>query len=62
MFILDFFDKNKPCLDEYKDLKDNYLKELSEIEHYSCVQCDLVNLREKYLKILLQIQKTKGSL
>jgi hypothetical protein len=55
MFILDFFDREKECPDHLKVLKEEYFKELSNLE-IGCKNCELKKLRDKYLEILISFK------
>jgi hypothetical protein len=52
MYILDFFDHEKECLDSLKELKEQYFEEASDLES-SCGGCEIRQIRDKYLEILL---------
>ena len=52
MYILDFFDQEKECSDDLKELKQEYFEEFEKLKS-NCVSGDLRRLRDKYIKILL---------
>jgi hypothetical protein len=54
MFILDFFDKEKNCRDDLKELKLEYFDEINNIDPKDCNSCKKRDIRDKYLNILLE--------
>ena len=54
--ILSFFDTASPCPTEIRDcdkLKKQYMQELAKSRATSCKQCIDLQLRDKYLKLIL---------
>jgi len=59
MYILDFFDKDKPCpvgIKECSELREKYFGEL-EHKGSSCSSCDARIIRDKYLDIIINQTK-----
>lgn len=54
MFIFDFFDKDKDCPDNLKELKKQYFDELEELGK-TCKNCELKQLRDKYIEIIISL-------
>lgn len=53
MYILDFFDQDKECIESLKDLKGEYFKEVNDLET-ACNGCEVRQIRDKYLELLLK--------
>ena len=54
--IFAFFDKQKPCPESVKncaDLREKYNAEISNLGP-NCPECQLISIRDKYIKILLE--------
>lgn len=51
-FIFDFFDAKKSCPADLESLKEQYFKEIKRFEH--CKHCELLQIREKYINILVE--------
>jgi len=59
MYILDFFDKDKPCPAEIKECSELRQKYFDELEHRgsNCNSCDARIIRDKYLDIIINQTK-----
>jgi len=58
MFILDFFDKDKPCPEQIPncdELRQKYFQEL-EVKGTGCTSCETRKIRDKYLDMLINIK------
>jgi hypothetical protein len=54
--ILSFFDANSPCpenIGNCEKLREQYVEELNKSRDMSCKQCIDLQLRDKYLKLIL---------
>ena len=54
--ILSFFDTDSPCPADIRNcdkLKEQYMQELAKSRDMSCKQCVNLQLRDKYLKLIL---------
>jgi hypothetical protein len=56
MNILDFFCIDKPCDPKFQKLKEEYFNELNKTTH-SCLECETIEIQDKYLKELYFIMK-----
>lgn len=54
MFVLDFFDKEKSCRDDLKELKLQYFSEIDNIDPQNCNSCEKRDIRDKYLNKLIE--------
>jgi hypothetical protein len=55
MFLLDFFDKDKPCpehIPNCNELRQKYFLELEKM-NAGCTSCETRKIRDKYLDILI---------
>jgi len=58
MYILDFFDRDKPCPQEIKnceELREKYFLEI-ESRGSGCTSCEQREIRDKFLDIIINIK------
>lgn len=54
MYILDFFDLEKPCREDLQELKNRYFEELNSLNPELCSNCERTRIRNKYMTLLLE--------